>query len=58
MFFSPLQSLITELADEASFGSFLYLQKGGWVKYWVVVTDQDLYALKAPKVKSLAFRVD
>ncbi|XP_071807039.1 uncharacterized protein [Asterias amurensis] len=43
------RSLITELADEASFGSFLYLQKGGWVKYWVVVTDQDLYALKAPK---------
>ncbi|XP_072050566.1 FYVE, RhoGEF and PH domain-containing protein 4-like isoform X3 [Amphiura filiformis] len=43
-------SLITEIDEENSYSSFLnVLQKREWVRFWVVATKQDLFALKAPK---------
>ncbi|XP_072178122.1 uncharacterized protein [Diadema setosum] len=41
-----------DIDEHKSFCSYLwYLQSKGpsWVKYWVAATDQDLFALRAPK---------
>ncbi|XP_022100585.1 FYVE, RhoGEF and PH domain-containing protein 1-like isoform X2 [Acanthaster planci] len=44
------RSLIPEIDEDNSFSSFLYLHyKGAWTKFWVVVTEQDMFVLKAPK---------
>jgi hypothetical protein len=44
------RSLIPEINEDNSFGSFLYLHhKGAWTKFWVVMTEQDMFVLKAPK---------
>ena len=49
-----LQSFVN-INENNSFTSFLwYLQPKGktWERYWVAATEQDLFALRAPKVSS------
>eukprot|EP00057_Strongylocentrotus_purpuratus_P014398 XP_011668872.1 PREDICTED: FYVE, RhoGEF and PH domain-containing protein 4 isoform X5 [Strongylocentrotus purpuratus] len=48
----PSRKSFVDINEDKSFASFLwYFQPKGstWIRYWVAATEQDLFALRAPK---------